>query len=230
MMSTEYILFDFSDHRLTDRANFVRLMIEITRDDAFRFLKKAIVCDDMPGELYVPNDPDLLDRAWSNAVRAAPRYNGAYWMEFENASGFKLSFGFDPRQLKRLNLTVSKSSINKPSDEQNVRELVRIASLIYTTLQPAYGYGLFNYDLHTPSPPDASLRAVWDYNFFGPALVESIGRDNVMALPAWRKTEFEDGGILVEMSPSPVADWKPYTQNYKDAANLLGLSSFYQGG
>jgi hypothetical protein len=51
-----------------------------------------------------------------------------------------------------------------------------------------------------------------------------------MALPGWRKTEFEDGGILLEMSPSPVSDWKPYTQHYKEAANLLGLNTIYQGG
>lgn len=230
MSSTEYILFDFSDNRLTDHANFVRLMLEIARDDTFRFLKKAIVCDDVPGELYVPNQPDMLDRAWSNAVRAAPRYNGAYWMEFENSGGFRLSFGFDPRHLKRLNLTLNKGGINKPSDEPNVRELVRVAMLIYTTLRPAYGYGLFNYDLHTPFPPDADVRAIWDYNFLGPALVEAIGRDKVMALPAWSKTEFEDGGVLVEMSPSPVLDWKPHTRNYKDAATLLGVETFYQGG
>jgi hypothetical protein len=107
--SAEYILFDFSDNRLTDRANFVRLMIEIARGDVFRFLKKAIVCDDMPGDLYVPNQPEMLDLAWSNAVRAAPRYNGAYWMEFENETGFRLNFGFDPRQLKRLKCRHSSS-------------------------------------------------------------------------------------------------------------------------
>ena len=230
MSSAEYILFDFSDHRLTDRANFVRLMIEIARGDVFRFLKKAIVCDDMPGDLYVPNQPEMLDRAWSNAVRAAPRYNGVYWMEFENETGFRLNFGFDPRQLKRLNLTVSKSSINKPSDEPNVRELVRIATLIYTTLRPAYGYGLFNYDQPTPFPPDADVRAVWDYNFLSPTLVDAIGYDNIMALPAWGKTEFDDGGVLIEMSPSPVSDWTPYRQNYKEAAAALGLNKFFQGG
>lgn len=229
-MSTEYILFDFSDLRLTDRANIIGLMTEIARDDRFRFLKKAIVCDDVPGDLYVPNTPEYLDRAWSNAVRAAPRYGGAYWMEFENSSGLRLSFGFDPKQLKRLNLTVSKDSINKPSDEANVSELVRVASLIYTMLHPAYGYGLFNLDLHNPAAPGAGLKAVWDYNFFGPALVASLGRDKLLALPAWRKTEFEDGGILVEMSPNPVADWQPYTQNYREAAAALGVNAFNQGG
>jgi hypothetical protein len=229
-MSIEYILFDFSDTRLTDRSSFIGLMTEIARDGVFRFLKKAIVCDDVPGDLYVPNEPEYIDRAWSNAVRAAPRYGGAYWMEFENSSGFRLSFGFDPRQLKRLNLTVNKSSINRPADEPNAPELVRIATLIYKTLHPTYGYGLFSYDLHMPAAPNAGIKAVWDYNFFGPALVETIGRGTVLALPAWRTTEFDDGGVLVEMSPSPVADWKPYTRNYKDAAAALGVSTFYQGG
>jgi hypothetical protein len=229
-MSTEYILFDFSDLRLTDRTNIINLMTGIAADDRFRFLKKAIVCDDVPGDLYVPNTPEYLDRAWSNAVRAAPRYGGAYWMEFENENGLRLNFGFDPKQLKRLNLTVSKRSINKPSDEANVRELVRIASLIYSTLHPAYGYGFFNCDLHTPVAPGAGVKAVWDYNFFGPALVESLGRDKLMAVPAWRTTDLDDGGLLLEMSPSPVADWQPYTRNYREAAAALGVNTFNQGG
>lgn len=229
-MTTEYILFDFSDTRLTDRTNITGLMERIAEGDTFRFLKKAIVCDDVPGDLYVPNTPEYLDRAWSNAVRAAPRYGGAYWMEFENASGLRLSFGFDPRQLKRLNLTVSRNSLSKPTDEPNARELVRVAMLIYTTLHPAYGYGLFTYDVHDAAPAGAGVKAVWDYNFFGPALVESIGRDTLAALPAWRKTDLDDGGLLVEMSPSPVADWKPYTQSYREAAALLGVSKFNQGG
>jgi hypothetical protein len=132
--------------------------------------------------------------------------------------------------LKRLNLVVSKGSINKPQDEPNVREFVRIATLIYTKLHPAYGYGLFNYDMHTPYSPGAGVKAIWDYNFFGHSLLDSIGRDRVLALPAWRKAELDGGGVLLEMSPNPVADWKPYTQNYKDAAIALGLETFYQGG
>jgi hypothetical protein len=180
----------------------------------------------------VPNEPEMLDRAWSNAVRAAPRFGGAYWMEFENQSGLRLNFGFDPRQLKRLNLTVNKGSINKPSDEPNVREreFVRIAILIYTMLRPAYGYGLFNYDVHMPDPPKAEIKAIWDYNFFGPSLVESVGREKIFSLPAWQKTEFDDGGVLVEMSPNPVVDWKPYARNYKEAAAVLGVETYYQGG
>ena len=118
-MTTEYILFDFSDMRLTDRSNIIMLMTEIAAGDRFRFLKKAIVCDDVPGDLHVPNTPEYLDRAWSNAVRAAPRYGGAYWMEFENKDGLRLNFGFDPKQLKRLNLTVSRaastSRVTKPT-------------------------------------------------------------------------------------------------------------------
>lgn len=229
-MTTEYILFDFSDMRLTDRGNIITLMTEIATDDRFRFLKKAIVCDDVPGDLHVPNTPEYLDKAWSNAVRAAPRFGGAYWMEFENEDGLRLNFGFDPKQLKRLNLTVSRGSINKPTDEANVRELVRVATLIYSTLHPAYGYGFFNYDLHVPAAPGAGVNAVWDYNFFGPALVESIGRDMLLALPAWHKTELDDGGLLLEMSPSPVADWQQYMQHYRDAAAVLGVGTFNQGG
>ena len=74
------------------------------------------------------------------------------------------------------------------------------------------------------------MKAVWDYNFFGPVLVESIGRETLLALPAWQKTELDDGGLLLEMSPSPVADWQPYAQHYREAAAALGVGAFHQGG
>ena len=95
-MSTEYILFDFADETtLLNKDNMVRLLIAIAEGDTFHFLKKAIVCDDSPGLIYVPNSPETLANAWNNAIRALQRYNG-YWMEFENAAKLKFSFGFDP--------------------------------------------------------------------------------------------------------------------------------------
>lgn len=230
MGSIVYILFDFPDNRLTDRANILRLMTTLALENDYRFLKKAIVCDDMPGDLYVPGEPELLDRAWSNAVRAAPRYDGAYWMEFENLGGLKMNFGFDPRKLRRLNLTIDRDRLKLPGDTPNVRELVRVISLINQSLHPAYGYGLFNYDIHEAAPANAGITALWDYNLFGAVLVEKFGHDTLMSLPAWQKHEFSDGSILIEMAENPVAGWREVGDAYKAAAQELGVAKINQGG
>ncbi len=228
--STEYVLFDFVDMRLADRANILRAMSALADGDRFRFLKKAIVCDDMPGEKYVPNAPDLLDRAWTNAVRAAPRYGGAYWMEFEGASGVTLSFGYDPRKLKRLNLTISRQALAGEQGDAAAAELSEAVVLIANALQPAYGFGLFNYDTHELPPVGAGPQAAWDINVFGAALVEQYGRESLHALPAWKTVDVDGGGVVVPMAANPVSGWKAADGAYRGLADLLGVSAVRQGG
>jgi hypothetical protein len=230
MGSIVYILFDFPDNRLTDRANILRLMTTLAHENDYRFLKKAIVCDDMPGDLYVPNEPELLDRAWSNAVRAAPRYDGAYWMEFEGSYGLRMNFGFDPRKLRRLNLTIDKDRLKLPTDSHNARELAHVIGHINEALHPDYGYGLFNYDIHELAPVGTGVTALWDYNLFGEALVETMGRDRFMNLPIWEKHEFADGSILLEIAENPVAGWRVESERYRVAAQALGIAKIIQGG
>ncbi len=70
-MTAEYLMFDFADETtLLDKDNMVRLLIAIAEGDVYQFLKKAIVCDDSPGMIYVPNSPETLANAWNNAIRA----------------------------------------------------------------------------------------------------------------------------------------------------------------
>ncbi|HYO88922.1 MAG TPA: hypothetical protein VER79_09750 [Candidatus Limnocylindrales bacterium] len=228
--STEYILFDFDDMRLADRANVLRAMNALALEDRFRFLKKAIVCDDMPGEKYVPNEPELLDRAWTNAVRAAPRYGGAYWMEFEGASGVPMAFGFDPRRLKRLNLTIGRQVLAGETGDAVAAELFEVVVTLANALQPVYGYGLFNYDTHEAQPAGAGPQAAWDINVFGAALVGTSGRDALHTLPAWKAVDLEGGGLALAMAANAVSGWKAADAAYRGLATLLGVSAVRQGG
>jgi hypothetical protein len=219
-----------ADDRLLDDATVHRLMTACTAaEHGWRFLKKPIVCDDAPGGLHVPSTPDMMVRAWNNARRAAPRYNGGLWMEMEDWDGLKLAWGFEPRAPRRLLLTVDTALLRRRDQAPNARAFSAAIALLYTQLRPLYGYGLFNYDLHTPQPPDATLRAVWDYNVLGPALVEAIGRERLAYLPAWDTVAFDDGGLFLEMAANPVAEAPQYAQYYRHAAQTLGLP-FYQGG
>lgn len=219
-----YTFFDFDDSRLADRSRILGLMGAIAFDQGARFLKKALVCTDVPGDLYVPSEPDWLDTAWSNAVRAAPHYNNQYWMEFEHEGGLKMSFGFDPRKLKRLNLTVSKDALRQPGSEANAARLLDTIALIARALSPTYAFGLFNYDVHDLPPVGAAPSAVWDYQVFGAALADQIGRDALHALPAWQVQELPDGGVLVAMSDAPITGWHARSADYRAAAATLGLA------
>lgn len=228
--STLYTLFDFDDLRLADRAHILRAMSALAEGDRFRFLKKAVVCDDMPGEKYVPNAPDLLDRAWTNAVRAAPRYGGAYWMEFEGASGAQFSFGYDPRKLKRLNLTAGRQALAGPDGDAVAAELAGAIVLIAGALQPAYGFGLFNYDTHELSAIGAGPQAAWDINLFGAQLAGQLGREALRALPAAKIVEPDGGGMAVFMAANPVTGWKAADAGYRALAGLLNVTAVRQGG
>lgn len=224
-MTAEYILFDFADDTtLLDKDNIVRLLIAIAEGDTFQFLKKAIVCDDSPGVIYVPNTPETLANAWNNAIRAVLRYNG-YWMEFENADHLKFAFGFDPKAAQRLFLTAQRADLR---DDDRLREFLRIAGLIFNILHPLYGVGLFSYDSHSTPDVAADPAALWDYNFYGAGLISGFGRDVIDAIPAYRKADLDDGGVLLEMSPNPIT--RPQIKNYREASAALGFSKYYQGG
>lgn len=226
-MTSAYVMFDVADERLLDHDRIVTLMWALA-DAGWRFLKKAIVCDDVPGDLFVPNEPEFIERAWQNALRAAPRYGGGNWMEFQNIDDLKFSFGYDAKQPRRLMLTVDTAQIRRRDQTPNVRVLGSLIELIYRQLAPIYGYGLFSYDHHAPAASDGILRAVWDFNLFGSAMADQLGREKLRYLPAWRSVEFEDGGLLLELAANPIADAAPYTQYYRHAAEVLGVP-YHQG-
>jgi hypothetical protein len=224
-MSAEYILFDFADEAtLLDKDNMVRLLIAIAEGDRFQFLKKALVCDDSPGLNYVPNSPEALATAWNNAIRARQRYNG-YWMEFENAESLRFSFGFNPDEARRLFLTAKKTDLRA---DQNLREFIRIAEIIFNTLRPEYGFGLFSYDTQETPEIGAFPTALWDYNFFSGGMTHEWGREMLEAVPAWRFAGLAGGGLLLEMSPNPIT--QPQIKNYREASAALGFARYYQGG
>lgn len=228
--STEFILFDFADLRLADRATVLRGMNVLAAGDRFRFLKKALVCTDVPGEKYVPNTPEYLDQAWTNAVRAAPHYGGAYWMEFEGAAGAQFAFGYDPRKLKRLNITVSRAALTGPNGDVAAAELLDAVTSLANALQPAYGYGLFNYDTHDAQPVGAGPQAAWDINVFGAALTGQLGREALLAIAGWRAADLTDGGVLLALAANPVTGWQAAREPALVLAGLLGVGAVTLGG
>jgi hypothetical protein len=224
---TVYIVFDFDDERLLDKANPVRLLKALAAA-GWRFLKKAVVCDEMPGDVYVPPEPALLARAWDNAIRAAPRYGNGCWMEADNPDGFRLSFGLYAAQPRRLFLAADKNALG--GSDKNADSFAGAAEIAFAALSPAYGFGLFNYDAHDLPAVGAGIRALWDYTFLGAALVEQVGNAALDAIDAHRNVRLDDGGRLLQMMRNPVIGLAAAAERYRQGATALGLSQIRQGG
>ncbi len=214
----KYIFFDFpTDATLTDRANVVRFFAQLVEDGEFH-------CADVPDATQ-----EAFDRQWHNVLRMRPKNA---WLAFENPNGLTVTFGVYPNEWRRWYAMVYGGLISTPTSHDHVRSLVKTCELAYTTLQPDYGYGLISLENQlVGAPGENELSALYDYNFLSPRLVEQLGgRDKAQSIPAWRTVEFDDGGLLLEMSPHPVLERKSYTANYLQAAQLLGMSQYYQGG
>jgi|GEM_PF-2424251 len=227
----EYVFFNFaSDKVLKDKSNILRLITRIVEESEFRV--EALFNDEYPPQHFVENTPEELSRAWDEAV--AKGHYGAS-LGLWNSKEFALSVGVNFVHYRQFDVMVNSGNISDlmPSNYENVRQLVQVCEIVYSVLHPEYGFGLISPNIHPITDPEegeVTIQAIYDYNFLGPRLVHKIGREKVLSIPTWRTIQFDDGGILLEMSPNPIADWKPYTSNYQKATEILGVGKFYQGG
>jgi hypothetical protein len=211
----KYIFFDFaSEETLKDPANPVRFFSQLLEAGEFQLAEET----DTP-----------LGQLWQNVVRMRPK--NAY-LALTNANGLTVTFGVYPGEWRRWYAMVYGGSISTPDSEQHIRSLVTTCELIYTTLRPEYGYGLIALENQLVGAPGTNeLDAIYDYNFLSPRLVEKLGgKAKVLSAPASRALEFEDGGVLLEMSPHPIVERKAFMANYVQASRALGVGKYVQGG
>ncbi len=226
----EYIFFNFSsDATLKTKSNMLSLINEILKTSEF---KLAAAFEDVLEKRAVNNVHEVLDWVWDEA--SAEDRTGIS-LDFWNPDGFYLTVAIDRTSFRQLVIVVNNGYISDltPLDYKNVRSLVQVCELVYTVLHPMYGCGLTTPNVHPIPDPDwgdVNIRAVYDYNFLGPQLVQALSREKVLSAPTWRTMQFDDGGVLLEMSPNPIADWEPYTSNYQKTAEILGIGKYYQGG
>jgi hypothetical protein len=211
----KYIFFDFaSEATLKDPANPVRFFSQLLEAGEFHLMEET----DTP-----------LPQLWQNVVRMRPK--NAY-LGFENTNGLTVTFGVYPGEWRRWYAMVYGGSISTPDSEKHIRSLVTTGELIYTTLHPEYGYGLISLENQLVGAPGTNeLDAIYDYNFLSPRFVEKLGgKEKLLTVPAARSLEFEDGGLLLEMSPHPILERKTFTVNYIQASQALGVGRYVQGG
>ncbi len=224
-----YLLFNIEKEVIT-REDVNNLVQSISKKTLFQF---ATTYDDILQKQTInATQKQGIDQVWEKFEREES--NGIN-LEFQDDHDFELTIWVMPRQLNQLAVVVDNGYLSdiESINYQNVQSLIQICELVYATLHPIYAYGFTSPEIdHTIANPDdeVTIRAVHDYNFFGPYLVQKIGREKILTIPTWRTVQFDDGGILLAMSPNPIAEWEPYTENYKNAAKILGVKQFYQGG
>lgn len=90
------------------------------------------------------------------------------------------------------------------SEEESTRVFEQWLALFqkaYTIWQPLYAHSLV-FGLKWPEPALADLESghvpyLYEINFFGPKLVEGIGKERLLSAPVWRTQRLADGGVLL---------------------------------
>ncbi len=224
----EYIFFNFpSDTTLKTKSNMLSLINETLKTSEF---KLAATFEDVLEKRAVDNVHEALDQVWDKVTAEDPV---GISLRFWNPDDFYVTVSIDRTSFRQLVVVVNNGYISDltPLDYKNVRSLVQVCELVYTVLHPMYGCGLTSPEVHpipNPDDGDVSIRRVYDYNFLGPKLVQALSREKVLSAPTWRTVQFDDGGVLLEMSPGPIAD--RVSSNYEGTAEILGVGKHYQGG
>lgn len=206
-----YLIFDFqAETSLKDNAGVGRCLAQLVAD----------------GFHLTDEDMDSPETAWGVALRKGQR---SVWVNFENDEHYALTLSVITNNWRRLYLSADRSASGQPG---KIRGLVEAGKIIFNTLKPDYGYGLVSLDTQLLDPPgegDYSISTIYDYNFFSPRLVQKLGADKLDSIMTLSAHSLEGGAMLLEFSPSPLGDRKPYTPAYEAAAEILGVSKIQQG-
>jgi hypothetical protein len=171
--------------------------------------------------------PDEVAAAWEEATTLDQL--GAT-VAFYNQNGFEVKLGIDySLHWQKLLLLVRGSDVAiEYSDHAatNRQALLEVCELVYAILYPVYGYGVVFTDqlpLAEYAYTSSTVYAVYDLNFLGSKLVEQYGREQLLSLPVYRKTEFKDGGILIAIAP--YLGYPEKQDSYEAVARVLGVKT-----
>jgi hypothetical protein len=207
-----YTIFDFpNETTLKDAANVARALTAITQETDFRLASE---------------DYETPAAAWNAALKRGQR---SVYTTLVNPAGYELSFSVVLSDWRRLYVSANRGQTSKP---ESMGAMVKAGEILYKTLHPDYGFGLVSIDTQPLAPPgagDYGLNTLHDLNFLSPRLVQKIGAGNLKAVPTYRTTPLDDGGLLLEMSADPLAKRKNDAVSYEAAAMILGIPKWQQG-
>lgn len=135
----------------------------------------------------------------------------SYWVEKEYFNNPTTSISF-------LGLSVEIYKLIHP--EYGKIHLVSDSIKMATFDHPIYGETIYPVDLKK------GLPGIYWVNFFGPNVVEKLGREKLLSIPCYKREEFDDGGLLLALSSQyeVTAGMKKQQQEIR---NFLGEDNFY---
>jgi hypothetical protein len=229
-----YFAFVFSTEKtLRDDRNIQNLLFKIS-DLGWRFLAPR----DYPYSVernFLEDSPETIIDAWREAIKLGE--HGAR-IDFCDAENFEAGLGLDfEHQYRKLLVTTNYGDLNEtnPLAKDRMRSLINLCEIVYTSLFPEYGYGLTtpnSVPLNEYLDLNPHIYAIYDYNFIGEKMIKTFTRDKISVIPTWRRLEFLDGGLLLEMKPFPFnweQEFSEYKQNYEIAAQVFGVEEYRIG-
>ncbi len=219
MQQTILIHYHLPEKRsLRDRATIERFLSEIaglgyslatfTYPANFAWLAQTSLSPSPEGSTHPPstlspalqNDLELFASGKNSSLRvlAFPGKQEAHVKSFKCGIAFQDSF-------PTLSLVMRLETIAfAASEEESTRVFEQWLALFqktYTIWQPLYAHSLV-LGLQWPEPALADLESgrvpyLYEINFFGPKLVESLGKERLLSVPVWRSQQLADGGILL---------------------------------
>jgi hypothetical protein len=209
-----YIVFDFADETTLQSPKNIGAVFESL------FKGQQASHFQLAGE-----DFETVEAAWSSAVRQSKR---SAYVALTNDMGYEITFSVVTNNWRRAYFTANRGQVTQKGPDS----MLEVCTFFRTSFAADYGFGFVAMDTD-PLPPtgegDYSITTLYDYNFLSPRLIEKLGRDKLASIPAYKVSNFADGGMLLGMARNPLVDKKNSVPAYQAAAAILGLPKFQQG-
>ena len=178
----------------------------------------------------VANDLSALSELWiASASTPAERVGAFFYMWLPEPYYLDVNITLDLVGRNHLWIGFSDNAFGGDDEWSKARfeKLLQICCITYRELQVVYGFGPLGIERYPLGwqPSLTEPDKLYDVNFFGRSVVDKLGRQVVLSVPAWRTELLEDGGALVVMCDVPFRG--SYTRKHIEevvaTAEQLGL-------
>jgi hypothetical protein len=119
---------------------------------------------------------------------------------------------------------VHEDFVNKDDDGEHIKILLKVFKKWITNLKASYAHSYFgrferigrypaSRPLGSEIPITDLVAAISWATYFGPELVQYLGRDKILSSPVYKTEELETGGILILLVPKPMEPTLPEIHN-----------------
>jgi hypothetical protein len=154
-----------------------------------------------------------------------------------NKSQLGLLLGEGLSKPKPITLWIEKSYF---ANEERIQRLLDMSIQIYELVHPDYGsihngkdetsMATFEHPKYgktiLPINLDKGIPGIFWANFFGPKIINTLGKKKILSAPWYKTIELSDGGFLTLLEPSPLSESISWSRS-EEFQIFLGLENFY---